>query len=117
MEVSVDWTKATTSNATITISSASAGTLTLTLPVTVRTVPAGFKGFVEGDGVVSIEAEHFTASNAVGGSQWSVLPGYGKTLGAITLYPVLSKFQEVPEGEGSNLVAGPSFAAGSGPSA
>ncbi len=62
VELSVDWDKATTGNVTVTLTGGGT-TLTLNVPITVRMVPDGFKGFVEGDGVISIEAEHFTKNN------------------------------------------------------
>jgi hypothetical protein len=38
------------------------------------------KGAVEGDGYVSIEAEHYTAVTQAGLNQWQMLPNYGHTL-------------------------------------
>ncbi|EGO20146.1 glycoside hydrolase family 115 protein [Serpula lacrymans var. lacrymans S7.9] len=65
--------------------------------------PSNFSGFVEGDGVISIEAAH-TASNAsVAGINWIELPGYGRTLSGITPWPRM----------GDN---GTNFTAGTGPS-
>lgn len=101
VELSVDWDKATTGNVTVTLTGGGT-TLTLNVPITVRMVPDGFKGFVEGDGVISIEAEHFTKNNEVNGAKWAGLPGYGKTLGAITPYPVLSKLHDSLTGVGPN---------------
>jgi hypothetical protein len=50
-------------------------------------VPAGFHGFVEGDGVISIEAAHTTLNTTVNGVKWITLPGYGRTLSAVTPSP------------------------------
>ncbi len=38
------------------------------------------KGFVEGQGVVSIEPEHFTRHTAAGAAQWVKVEDYGRTL-------------------------------------
>ncbi|KAJ8507506.1 hypothetical protein ONZ45_g10131 [Pleurotus djamor] len=66
-------------------------------------VPSGFKGFVEGAGVISIEAAHATRNTTVAGITWTELPGYGRTLSAVTPMPRLG------ENNGAN------FTAGSGP--
>jgi len=51
-------------------------------------LPKDWTGFVEGDGYVSIEAEHFTAKADVGNTRWEVLPDHGRTLSAMTVFPV-----------------------------
>jgi hypothetical protein len=50
--------------------------------------PGQVKGFVEGDGYVSMEAEHY--SKAVGTPQihWQRIPDLGRTLSAMTPFPV-----------------------------
>ena len=40
-------------------------------------------GFVEADGCVSIEAEHYTAKSNSGANRWIKIPGYGHTLSAM----------------------------------
>lgn len=62
-----------------------------------------WSGHVEGDGGVSIEAPHASSNTTVEGVTWSILPGYGKTVGGIKPLPVT----------GAN---GTNFAVGSGPS-
>jgi len=54
------------------------------------------QGFVESDGYVSIEAEHFSKSSAVPAARWEKIDDYGRTLSAMSVFPV----------------AGPSLAAG-----
>jgi hypothetical protein len=81
--VNVDWGKVPPGmgNGTIEISGANGG-------VTVQASafnPAGpardsSPGFVEGDGFVSIEAEHFTAKRDAGENRWIKIPDYGRTL-------------------------------------
>jgi hypothetical protein len=41
------------------------------------------QGFVEGDGCVAIEAEHFTKKSDAGANRWIKIPNYGHTLSAI----------------------------------
>jgi hypothetical protein len=41
------------------------------------------RGFVEGDGVVSIEAEHYAEKTDVGASRWIRIEDYGHTLSAM----------------------------------
>jgi hypothetical protein len=49
--------------------------------------PAAGSHFVERDGVVSMHAGHFTASEDVGGGGWRVVPGLGRTGSAVTVLP------------------------------
>ena len=46
--------------------------------------------FVEKDGYVSIEAEHFTRS-ADDGASWTVIPNLGRTLSSVTTWPNTAK--------------------------
>ncbi|CAE6342753.1 unnamed protein product [Rhizoctonia solani] len=111
MTVSVDWSKlgSTTGYAAIAIKSASskqvgaATSVTINLAAYGRSLAPGFKGFVEGDGGVSIEAVHASRNSSVNGVTWHLLPGLGRTNGAVTPQPAL--------GNGGNA-----FSVGSGPS-
>ncbi|KAG8788167.1 hypothetical protein FRC12_014862 [Ceratobasidium sp. 428] len=111
MTVSVDWSKLGSTNgyAAIAIKSAaskqvgSGTSVTVNLAALGRSPASGFKGFVEGDGGVSIEAVHPSRNSSASGVAWHVLPGLGRTNGAVTPRPVL--------GNGGNA-----FSAGSGPS-
>jgi hypothetical protein len=46
-----------------------------------------YTGFIEGAGVVSIEAAHATRNNPASGITWKELPGYGRTFSAMTPWP------------------------------
>ena len=46
------------------------------------------KGFVEGDGVISIEAAHATRNTTVQGVSWTELRGLGRTVSAVTPLPL-----------------------------
>jgi len=50
-------------------------------------VPAGFDGFAETDGVVSIEAGHYTEKVDRNGAGWEVIPGLGRNGNAMTVFP------------------------------
>lgn len=58
----------------------------------------GFKGFVESDGVVSVEAEHFSRNIPVGNLKWEVIPGLGRTLSGMKVFPVTAKPQNPLKG-------------------
>ena len=45
-------------------------------------------GFVETNGYVSIEAEHFVRAVAPAGREWQVIPAHGRTLSGVTPFPV-----------------------------
>ena len=49
--------------------------------------PAGFDGFIETDGVVSIEAEHYLEKVDRRGAGWEVIPGLGRTGDAVAVFP------------------------------
>lgn len=54
-------------------------------PSSVR--PERLTGFVESDGVVSLEAEHFTSKVDRGGAGWQVIPGLGRTGDSVAVFP------------------------------
>lgn len=53
-------------------------------------------GFVEGDGYVSIEAEHFTNNISAAQARWEKIEGYGRTLSAMTIMPVTAASASPP---------------------
>ncbi|KAH9476877.1 hypothetical protein JR316_0010793 [Psilocybe cubensis] len=89
-----DWSKlsAGSNSAQITFTATATGQAPLVVPVMFfavkNTPPSGFKGFVEGTGVVSIEAAHASRKTTVQGISWTELPGLGKTLSAVTPMPL-----------------------------
>ena len=50
-------------------------------------MPRGWRGFVEADGYVSMEAEHFTKKADTASARWEVLPDHGRTISAMTIFP------------------------------
>ena len=55
-------------------------------------------GFVESNGSVSIEAEHFSRAKSTKSITWKMIPGLGRTLSAVTPDPV-TVANQVPGGE------------------
>nr|MBP3598766.1 glycosyl hydrolase 115 family protein [Eubacterium sp.] len=56
-------------------------------------VPVGT--FIERDGIVSMEAEHFVKNEAYGDHQYEKLEAYGKTLSSMKIYPTIGNFDEI----------------------
>lgn len=59
--------------------------------------PASAKGFIESDGCVSIEAEHFTKKVDAGAARWDKIDGLGNTLSAMTIFPFTAPSVTPPE--------------------
>jgi hypothetical protein len=64
----------------------------ITLDVTVTDPPADLHGFLESDGYVSIEAEHYTKATP----GWEKIPDFGRTLSAMSVFPVTGASQTPP---------------------
>jgi hypothetical protein len=87
--VSVDWSKAPQGTASGTIDLKGAGGASVAVKVNAfHPNILATRGFVEADGYVSIEAEHFTRKVDSPAARWERLDDYGKTLSAMTLFPV-----------------------------
>jgi hypothetical protein len=98
--VSLDWSKAPrgTYNGWVTIAGAGAS-FTASLQTTNPQTPAksALKGFVEGDGYVSIEAGDFTGKVDAGPVHWDKIDDYGRTLSAMTVFPVTAASSTPPQ--------------------
>lgn len=46
------------------------------------------RGFVEANGYVSVEAEHFTKKIGTGDARWEKIADYGRTLSSMSIFPV-----------------------------
>jgi hypothetical protein len=92
--VSVDWDAAPagSTRVPITISGGGSGVqrITVEAPVVNPTTPRRdeVNGFVESNGYVSIEAEHFSAAVASGDVRWERIPDFGRTLSGMATLPV-----------------------------
>jgi endo-1,4-beta-D-glucanase Y len=54
-------------------------------------------GHIEGDGYVSIEAEHYTRNTPARGVRWEKVEGYGRTLSAMSIMPVTTASVTPPQ--------------------
>ncbi len=52
------------------------------------TYPTDFKGFIESNGIVSVEADHYSRAINMGKVQWKVIPDIGRTGNGISIFPV-----------------------------
>ena len=59
-------------------------------------------GYVQANGYVSIEAEHYTKAIGSTGIKWLIVPNYGKTLSGVTPYPATASLQ-TPGGNSPHL--------------
>lgn len=98
--VSVDWSKAPKGNGDGEVQIKGGGQ---TISVKVRAFnPATptkttLKGFVEAEGYVSIEAEHYTHKVNAGALHWEKIADYGRTLSSMTLTPVTAETVTPPQ--------------------
>lgn len=74
----------------------------LMLPYNNVKVPSNFSnGFVESDGHISIELEHYSSITAKSNdTTYEVIPGLSRTLSGITLFPVTADSQLLPKAAG-----------------
>jgi hypothetical protein len=96
--VRIDWDKAPKGSSTGYISlartgagnGADAGEVKIKVEAFNPAEPArtSLKGFVEADGYVSIEAEHYTRRTGTDSAHWEKIDDYGRTLSGITVLPV-----------------------------
>ncbi|MEX2602547.1 MAG: glycosyl hydrolase 115 family protein, partial [Gracilimonas sp.] len=105
--VNVDWDKVPEgkNTGTITISSEAGGPVTVIAEAFNPTSPqaGNFNGFIESNGYVAIEAEHFSRNVAAGGTEWIKVPKLGRTKSAMTLEPVTSETKTAGSEESPRL--------------
>lgn len=99
--VSVDWAKAPKGLATGAVKVSRAGAETVTVKVSAfnptEVTRESLDGFVEGEGYVSIEAEHCTKNVPGGQVRWENIEDYGRTLSAMTILPVTAASVTPPQ--------------------
>jgi hypothetical protein len=92
--VSIDWARAPKPNGSGGVTIKSAGRPDQLVAVNIfnptDVTRDNLQGFIESQGCVSIEAEHFTRSVPAGNVHWAKIDDYGKTLSAMTIHPVTS---------------------------
>ncbi len=98
--VRVDWPNAPAglTNGFVTISDDRTNSINVRIDVVnpPQTVQAG-QGFVEADGYVSLEAEHFSEQTGTGPARWEKIAGLGNTLSGMTIFPVTAASVTPPE--------------------
>ncbi|KFY76946.1 hypothetical protein V498_09471 [Pseudogymnoascus sp. VKM F-4517 (FW-2822)] len=97
-EITVDWDKAPSGLTMVqlqvdrTDGDSGSGT-TAMLPVNKTSMPSGFSGHVESNGVISVEVEHYKSSEEKNGLSYVTIPHYGRTRSGIKLWPVTADTQ------------------------
>jgi hypothetical protein len=90
--VSVDWTKAPPGMSEGAVRIAGPGGVGVVVKLTAANpreiTPATLRGFVEAEGYVSIEAEHYSKNISTPAARWEKIPDYGRTLSAMSVFPV-----------------------------
>jgi hypothetical protein len=91
LNVSIDWVRAPkgeNGSGAIEIHGAnSSRTITVSIFNPAKPRPGDLRGFIEANGVVSIEAEHFTRKIDRPGSSWQTISGLGRTGDSIASFP------------------------------
>jgi hypothetical protein len=100
--VSIDWNKAPKGyiQAPITIKGSEGSDVKVM--TSINNPEKTLKGFVESNGYISIEAEHFTKKVKTDNIDWLIIPDFGRTLSGITPVPVTS-VEQIPEGNSPHL--------------
>lgn len=96
IEVSIDWNKAPKGNPVGEIEISGAGK-NYTIEVPIRNDLPKASGFIENNGVVSIEAVHFSNKYDAGDVGWLVIPNLGRTHSSITAHPMNIERQIIDE--------------------
>ena len=87
--ISIDWTKVPAGENTSSIK-IDEGKMRVEVAVKAinHAIPApSFKGFVEANGYVSMEAEHYTGITEMEGIKWQIIPGFGRNVSGVTPLP------------------------------
>ncbi|CAG8953042.1 hypothetical protein HYFRA_00003236 [Hymenoscyphus fraxineus] len=95
--LSINWETAPTGKTSSKVKiTAGSTTATITLPIDNSQVPEEYTGFVESDKTISIEPEHYTTATSSSTASYGIIPGYGRTLSGVTLFPVTIDNQTPP---------------------
>jgi hypothetical protein len=103
--VSVDWSRAPsgTSQVPITVTGPGGASVVVQAPLVNPAVSRGsLAGFIEANGYVSIEADHFSQAVGAGGVSWMRIPDIGRTGSGMTPAPVTAAAQ-TPGGASPHL--------------
>ena len=96
--VSIDWSALSADlQGAITIRAAGSEVTVKVSAVVVDTEQTEPMTFVERDGLIAVEAEHFARTEEKDGYCWKNLKEYGKTLSSMKIYPLLHNFEKPAE--------------------
>ncbi len=99
--VSVDWSKAPkgSSEGIVTVNGKAGENATVKVQAfnPTEVTRDNLDGFVEGQGVISIEAEHYTRNVPAGDVRWEKIEDYGRTLSGLSIMPVTAKSVTPPQ--------------------
>ncbi|MDH5823262.1 glycosyl hydrolase 115 family protein [Luteimonas sp. RD2P54] len=104
LELAVDWAELPEGEHEAVVAILGSDRTEVYVQVPVRKPPAhrGARGFVEGDGVVAIEAAHHARAVPPPGGEWQVIPNLGRTLSGVTVWPATGAAL-APGGDGARL--------------
>jgi hypothetical protein len=104
IEVHVDWTQAPAGTAEATLTVAGPGDQRVAVQIVAKQPDddEDFHGFVESDGVIAIEAEHYARAVETQSIRWQRIPDLGRTLSGVTPFPVTSP-RKTPVGAGPRM--------------
>lgn len=99
LRVSIDWSKAPKEGTgTFFLHASDGSNVTISVPVFNYPVPTDFKGHVQGDGYVAIEAGHFSSNTSKEEYAFHDMIGYGRTLSGIEMFPRTTQNFTIGEG-------------------
>jgi hypothetical protein len=104
-EVSVDWERAPRGDTRVPIDITGPGGSRVVVQAVVKNPGVSLKelaGFVESNGYVSMEAEHFDRAVERAPVTWQLLPNIGRTASGMTTFPVTAP-RAAPGGDGARL--------------
>lgn len=97
IEIEVDWNKAPQGQHSTTIAIEADGEhIAIKLPINQSDLKNA-KGYIEENGVVSIQAENYSKAVANDSFQWHIIPNLGKTSSGVTISPVKISPQEISD--------------------
>ncbi|MCH5252213.1 MAG: glycosyl hydrolase 115 family protein [Lachnospiraceae bacterium] len=95
-EIQIDWEKLSGDcDFTLTIKGAGSEVKVKGRATVIDTAGVSSMTFVESEGEIAIEAEHFAADWERDGYQWCKLKEYGKTLSSMKIYPLDRNFDDI----------------------
>ncbi len=110
--VSIDWktVPAGTRDGSVTITGANRKTVTVRIVADNRAIPASamWRGFVESNNYVSIEASHFTNAVSSASAGWRAIPSLGRSHPASPALPQLAAMTPTPVTAPMQTLGGPS---------